>query len=107
MNKLRLVLLVCFFGILGQCTGSDYVAGEALSKGKLAFVANPSGNWELFLLTAGQTTPVQLTHTSLDERAPTISPDGTQIAYATSDGSLWLMTIGTKQSQQIAGPPGH
>jgi TolB protein len=93
--------------LLAQCASREFFSAESISKGKLAFVANPSGNWELFIIAAGQTTPIQLTNTPLDERTPAISPDGTQIAYVTSDGSLWILQIATKQAQQLGGPPGH
>jgi TolB protein len=107
-NLLLLAFLPAILILLAQCSPSyDYVSGEPLSEGQLAFAGNPSGNWELFLLAAGQSSPVQLTRTSVDERSPAISPDGRQIAYSTSDGSLWLMSVDTKESQQLGGPPGH
>jgi len=49
----------------------------------------------------------QLTQTPLDERTPAISPNAEQIAYSTSDGTLWLMTIATKATEQIPLTPGR
>ena len=106
----RLPILILFFvtaALLAQCSSREFFSAESIPKGTLAFVANPSGNWELFIVSAGQTTPIQLTNTPLDERTPAISPDGMQIAYVTSDGSLWIMPLATKMAQQLAGPPGH
>lgn len=74
-------------------------------KGLIAFVANPDGNWELFVMNGDGTGLSQLTETPLDERSPAISPDSEQIAYSTSDGILWIMNIGTKTITRIPLPP--
>jgi TolB protein len=102
--KPALVALTCAAVMLGgRCARES--ASAAITQGKLAFVANVSGNWELFLLTANQAAPTRLTQTALDERAPSISPDGTRIAYVTSDGSLWLMQVDTRETRQLGAPP--
>jgi len=76
-------------------------------KGRIAFVANPNGNWELFLVNGDGTQLTQLTESALDERSPMISPNDEQIAYSTSDGALWVMQIGTKETRQIPLPAGR
>ena len=76
-------------------------------KGLIAFVANPNGNWDLFLINGDGTQLTQLTQSALDERTPAISPNGEQIAYSTSDGALWIMSIATKTPTQIQLPPGR
>ena len=76
-------------------------------KGLIAFVANPKGNWELFLMNGDGTQVSQLTESELDERQPAISPNGEQIAYSTSDGALWIMTAATKTATQIPLPAGR
>src|SRR5438309_428976 len=77
-----------------------------LSKGTLVFVANPSGNWELFVLRAGESGPEKLTKTALDERAPSLSPDAKRVAYGSSDGSLWVLNLDTRQTARLDLPPG-
>lgn len=81
-------------------------SGATLRKGMLVFVANPAGNWELFVLRAGEAAAEQLTHTPLDERAPALSHDGRRVAYATSDGALWVMTVDTHESVRLELPKG-
>src|SRR6185295_19562601 len=76
-------------------------------KGLIAFVANPKGNWELFIMSGDGTQLTQLTQSALDERSPAISPNGEQIAYSTSDGAIWIMTISTKAAAQLPLPPGR
>lgn len=99
-----MVALACAALLMsGRCARDSTLA--ALAQGRLAFVANTSGNWDLFLLVAGQSAPTRLTETPVDERAPAISPDLNQIAYVTSDGSLWLMDVERKQTRQLGGPP--
>jgi TolB protein len=50
---------------------------------------------------------VQLTQTPLDERAPSISPDGEKIAYATSDGALWILTLSSRETSKLPLPEGR
>lgn len=76
-------------------------------KGLIAFVANPNGNWELFVMNGDGTQLIQLTQSALDERTPAISPNGEQITYSTSDGALWIMNIATNTTAQIQLPPGR
>lgn len=83
------------------------MAEGAQSKGKIAFVANVEGNWDLFIMEGDGTNLVQLTETPLDERAPSISPDGTKIVYSTSDGALWIITIGTTEKFKLPLPEGR
>jgi TolB protein len=109
---LLLLLLACglYFYWLTRPKAKRGMIGETQlaqkpHKGRIAFVANPAGNWELFLMNGDGTGLAQLTESALDERSPAISPDSEQIAYSTSDGALWIMTIGTKTTTQIPLPP--
>jgi TolB protein len=69
--------------------------------GRIAFVANQSGNWELWTINADGTNPVQLTQTPLDERFPAWAPDGQTIVYSTSDGNLWTIHADGTQMKSL------
>ena len=54
---------------------------------KVVFETNRDGNWELYLVNADGSSPVNLTQTpAIDELYPKPSPDGTKIAYAADQG---------------------
>lgn len=106
-----LVFALYFYWRAKSADGRESIAETNLPqkphKGLIAFVANPNGNWELFLMNGDGTQLNQLTETALDERTPAISPNSEQIAYSTSDGALWIMTVATKTTAQIPLPPGR
>jgi TolB protein len=82
----------------------SFVARQETTKGHIAFVANLNGNWDLFIMDGDGTHPVQLTQTTVDERSPTISPDGKQIVFATSDGKVWVMNLSSKDVKELPLP---
>src|ERR1017187_5577050 len=80
--------------------------GSAGAEG-LLFVADVSGNWDLFSCARDGSGTVQLTSTPVDERSPAVSPDGFRVAYATSGGDLWIMTLATRKTARVSLAPGH
>lgn len=68
----------------------------------IAFVANVDGNWDLFSVGEDGKNPVRLTNTPYDEKDPSWSLDRKKIVYATSDGHLNIVDIGSKETFQIA-----
>jgi Tol biopolymer transport system component len=50
-------------------------------EGKLAYVSDQDGDYEIFVMPAQSGMPVQLTHNDIEDRHPAISPDGSQIAF--------------------------
>ena len=75
--------------------------------GKIAFVANVKGNWDLFVMNGDGTGVTQLTDTPFDERQPAISPDGQRVAYSTSDGALRVMALADKTAEALTLPAGR
>ena len=54
---------------------------------KVIFETNRDGNWELYMVNADGSSPVNLTQTpGVDEVYPKPSPDGTRIAYVADQG---------------------
>ena len=72
--------------------------------GKIAFVANRKGNWDLFVMNGDGTGLTQLTDTAIDGRQPAISPDGQRVAYSTSDGALWVIRLADKTAEALPLP---
>jgi TolB protein len=105
---LLLALGLCFYRQtrpkVRRALSVETQSGRKPHQGRIAFVANQGGNWELFVMNGDGTGMVQLTESPLDERSPAISPDGAQIAYTTSDGALRVMNMETKSATQIPLP---
>lgn len=80
---------------------------QSKSSGRIAFIANLKENWDLFVMNGDGTGLTRLTDTSLDERQPAISPDGKRVAYSTSDGALWVMSLETKATESLPLPSGR
>src|ERR1700755_1737949 len=93
--------------LLTQCARQRPAPPEPSGGGRIAFVANRKGDWDLFLMNGDGTGLTQLTDTPLDERQPAISPDGKRVAYSTSDGALWVMSLETKTADALPLPAGR
>jgi TolB protein len=97
--------------LVGLVCGLGYYLYSAVrsanTKGGIAFVANQTGNWELFVVQEDGSGLTQLTESDLDARAPAFSPDGKQLAYVTSDGALAVMALGNKETTTLALPTGR
>lgn len=68
---------------------------------KIAYECYVNGNWEIYVMNADGSNPVNLTKTSKEhEHYPQVSPDGTKICFSVDDGegrdavrSLYVMDI--------------
>jgi dipeptidyl aminopeptidase/acylaminoacyl peptidase len=77
---------------------------------KIAYESYVDGNWEIFVMNADGSHPVNLTKTpDLNEHYPQISPDGTRICFVADKGegrdavrSLYVMDINGKHRKKIA-----
>jgi Tol biopolymer transport system component len=72
-------------------------ADNAPRNGRIVFVGNQSGNWQLYTVNPDGSDMVQLTHlaqTSFETWVPDVSPDGQRLTfcYGTIDGSGNLLT---------------
>lgn len=77
---------------------------------KIAFESYLGGNWDIVVINADGSDPVNLTNTPREqEHYPQVSPDGLQIAFLVDRGegreavrSLWIMNIDGKNRHKIA-----
>jgi len=77
---------------------------------KVAYESYVNGNWEIFVMNADGSHPVNLTKTpDLNEHYPQISPDGTKMCFVADKGegrdairSLYVMDVDGKHRKKIA-----
>jgi hypothetical protein len=55
----------------------------AASNGKIAFVSNRDGNYEIYVMNADGSNQQRLTSSIYSDLNPTLSPDGTKIVFST------------------------
>ena len=80
------------------------------SKFKIAYECYVNTNWEIFVMNADGSEPVNLTRTpAVQEHYPQVSPDGTKICFSVDQGegreavrSLWVMDIDGKNRRKLA-----
>ena len=77
---------------------------------KIAYESYADGNWDIFVMNADGSQPVNLTKTpDLNEHYPQVSPDGTRICFVADKGegreairSLYVMDVDGQHRQKIA-----
>lgn len=77
---------------------------------KIAYECYVDGNWEIFVMNADGSEPVNLTSTPKEhEHYPQVSPDGTKICFSVDEGegrdavrSLWVMDSDGKNRRKLA-----
>jgi len=106
------VFLVAF-STLYAVAGSDQSSLSAQLKEqpfKIAYESYVDNNWEIFVMNADGSNPVNLTKTpSLHEHYPQVSPDGTKMCFSVDEGegreavrSLFVMNIDGKNRRKLA-----
>lgn len=93
-----LLILFVIFSLFHQ---SAIAAQRECPSGKIAFVANVDGNWDLFIVDKNGQNLVRLTNTPYDENEPRWSPDRKKIVYSTSDGKLRIVDVDTKKDYEL------
>ncbi len=64
--------------------------------GKIAFISDRDGNWEIYVMNADGTGQTRLTFNSADDVEPAWSPDGSKIAFHSfrdGNGEIYLMNV--------------
>jgi TolB protein len=77
---------------------------------KIAYETYTNDNWEIFVMDADGSNPVNLTHTPQEhEHYPQVSPDGTKICFSVDAGegrdtirSLYVMDVDGKNRKKLA-----
>jgi TolB protein len=84
-----------FIALIGQARSDDKSADQSTDlrselksyPHKIVHESNRDGNWELYLMNAGGSNPVNITNTpDVDELYPKPSPDGSKIAFVADTG---------------------
>jgi TolB protein len=61
--------------------------------GRIAFMSNRDGNWEIYILREDGTGLKRLTNNASDDGLPTWSPDGRTIAFVSNQGGPWAVWV--------------
>jgi Tol biopolymer transport system component len=77
---------------------------------KIAYESYVNSNWDIFVMNADGSNPVNLTHTpNIQEHYPQISPDGAKICFSVDQGegreavrSLYIMDVNGKHRKKLA-----
>lgn len=73
--------------------------------GRIAFVSNRDGNAEIYTSAPDGSDPRRLTSTLQAESSPSLSPDGTRIAFARAQ-DIWVMNADGSVATQLTGSEG-
>lgn len=103
--------LATLLGVLVTTGGAAQPLRESLqaSPFKIAYESYVDGNWEIFVVNADGSSPVNLTRTpDANEHYPQVSPDGTKICFSVDSGegreavrSLWVMDCDGRNRRQL------
>jgi Tol biopolymer transport system component len=103
MRKLAPVVLVtaCLAVGLVSC-GDDDGTGPTLDGTKIAFQSDRDGNFEIYVMDADGSDPVNLTNNPAYDAQPAWSPDGTRIAFHSyRDGNYEIYVMGADGSNPV------
>src|SRR5450759_745213 len=105
------LIVATLFWTLGVTAGESVPLRERLkaSSFKIAYECYVNNNWEIFVINADGSEPVNLTQTPNEhEHYPQVSPDGTKICFSVDTGegrdtvrSLWIMDVDGKNRKKL------
>ncbi len=58
---------------------------------RLAFMSSRDGNWEIYVLESGSSSPRRLTRNTANDGLPVWSPDGQTLAFVSDQGGVWAV----------------
>src|SRR3954468_21155205 len=110
MKTLTLALLLAAIAGQNGIVRAENSLRDELKKenAKIVYESYVDNNWELFVMNADGSNPVNLTATpNVHEHYPQVSPDGTKICYSVDTGegrdtvrSLWVMDTDGKNRKK-------
>ena len=63
----------------------------AVNTGRIAYMSNAHGSWDIFLLDPEWSEPLQITDNPAEDGLPTWSPDGEWLAFLSNRGGEWAV----------------
>jgi Tol biopolymer transport system component len=98
--KLRIILIsisILLFSVVGtNCSSPSPVAiitPVVIFSQKIAFQSNREGNWEIYVINADGSNPLNITNNKADDDSPTWSPDGQKIAFHSNRDGNWEIYV--------------
>lgn len=104
MKPTAFLLFVILVTDIVVAEGWDNARPSWTPDGKIVFSSNRIGNWELFVMDGDGSNQTNLTNTASDEYFPSVSPDGSEVAFVKPvDGNydIYVLNIETGETRRI------
>src|ERR671925_1213495 len=99
------VLDATIYAIARDAAGNETAVGNGITvdnttPSRIVFESNRAGNSEIYSMNPDGTDVTRLTNNTVVDSRPSLSPDGTLIAWE-SDGEIWVMSSNGTNKQQL------